>query len=121
MKIDRKKVFDKYKGHCAYCGEKITKEAFQVDHIHPKKRSHWNPDLNENRFENLNPSCRKCNLFKAAFDLEVFRREISYQVTRLKKNAQFMRALVFGQITIQESPIVFYFERFEGGSNESGF
>ena len=24
MKIDRQKVYDKYNGHCAYCGKAIT-------------------------------------------------------------------------------------------------
>lgn len=111
MKINREKVLNKYGGRCAYCGCEITLKNFQVDHIHPKCRSHFKPDLDENRFENLNPACRKCNKFKDAFLLEEFRREISCQVSRLlERNAQFNRALKYNQLKITESPIVFYFE-----------
>ena len=37
MKIDRQKVYDKYNGHCAYCGKPITIKDNQVDHILPKR------------------------------------------------------------------------------------
>lgn len=112
LKIDRQKVFDKYQGHCAYCGEDITIKNFQVDHIFPKCRSHMLPEFDENRIGNLNPSCRKCNNYKSGFLLEAFRREISLQVERLNKSAQFQRAVRFEQVVINEKPIVFYFERF---------
>lgn len=36
-KIDRKKVFDKYNGHCAYCGRQIEYKDMQVDHITSKR------------------------------------------------------------------------------------
>jgi uncharacterized protein (TIGR02646 family) len=105
----RKKVYDKYAGKCAYCGEEITLGNFQVDHIHPQHLS-FLEKLDNNRFENLNPSCRKCNNFKHGFTLEAFRKELQMQVARLKKSAQFCRALRYGQVQISESPIVFYFE-----------
>lgn len=38
MAISKKKrmiVYEKYDGHCAYCGEKIAYEDMQVDHFIP--------------------------------------------------------------------------------------
>ena len=32
-KTDRKKVLDKYGGHCAYCGCELTLKSMQIDHI----------------------------------------------------------------------------------------
>ena len=32
---ERKKVYEKYNGHCAYCGCEITLEVMQVDHLIP--------------------------------------------------------------------------------------
>lgn len=109
----RKRVFDKYEGKCAYCEEEITIGNFQVDHIHPKFLSHLEK-LDNDRFENLNPACGKCNNFKLSWTLEEFREQLQLQVTRLKKNSQFGRALRYKQVEITESPIVFYFERIEG-------
>lgn len=109
-KIDRKTVYDKYGGRCAYCGDSIEFKKFQVDHLHPKCRSHQKPDEDENRMDNLMPSCPKCNNHKHGFRLEEWRRELQSQVTRLKKNTQFQRALRCHQVLIIESPIVFYFE-----------
>lgn len=34
-KIDRKAVYAKYNGHCAYCGRKIEYKDMQVDHLIP--------------------------------------------------------------------------------------
>lgn len=109
-KEKRKSVFDKCKGHCAYCGCEITIKNFQVDHIWPQHLSHRHKDLDPDRLENLNPSCRKCNKFKTGMRLEEFRSELQLQVERLRKVSQFDRALRYGQVKITESPIVFYFE-----------
>jgi 5-methylcytosine-specific restriction endonuclease McrA len=83
----------------------------QVDHLHPKYLSHLEPNLDNNRHDNLMPACRKCNIHKHAMRLEMWRNELSLQITRLKKNTQFDRALRFKQLEIKEVPIVFYFER----------
>ncbi len=119
-KIDRQKIFNKYGGHCAYCGRKITIKSFQVDHIWPKQLSHWKKESDPNREENLNPSCRKCNLHKRGWRLDnpdfpsnSWRYELSQQIDRLRKNAQFDRALRFGQVIIAETPITFYYEKID--------
>jgi 5-methylcytosine-specific restriction endonuclease McrA len=122
MKIDREKVYRKYGGKCAYCGINIEKGDMQVDHIFPNKLKH---DLNSNYMrklyniiikniddiENLNPSCRKCNIHKHGMRLEVWRNELKRQVEMLRKNPQFDRALRFGLVEIIDIPVVFYFEK----------
>jgi len=109
--INRKALYDKFEGHCAYCGRKIDFREMQVDHYWPKCLSHHEPKLDKNRFDNLMPACAKCNNHKHGMRPEVWRDELGKQVSRLRTTAQFDRALRFGQIKITESPIVFYFEK----------
>ena len=112
MKINRRAVYEKYDGHCAYCGRAMEFGKMQVDHYWPQFLNHFKPGLEPDRFTNLMRSCAKCNNHKYGMRPEVWRSELGKQVARLRKNAQFDRALRFGQIEIQESPIVFYFERY---------
>ena len=115
MKVDREAIYNRFDGHCAYCGIEIDIKDMQVDHFWPQFLAHFQPDLDNNRPGNLMPSCRKCNNFKGGMRPEDFRNELALQVSRLRKNAQFDRALRFSQIEITESPIIFYFEVCEGG------
>lgn len=110
MKIDRQLIYQKFNGRCAYCGREITFKKMQVDHFWPKFLAHFQPGLDNNREENLMPSCAKCNNHKYGFRPEVWRNELQLQISRLKKNTQFDRALRFGQLQITEKPVVFYFE-----------
>ena len=110
MLLYRQEVFEKYNRRCAYCGRMLLYKQMQVDHLHPQFLSHFQPEKDKNRIENLMPSCQKCNNHKGAMRLEIWRSELQKQVSRLKKNAQFDRALRFEQIEITEKPIVFYFE-----------
>ena len=111
MKINRGEIHQKFGGRCAYCGREITIKQMQVDHFWPQSLSHHQPGLEKDREENLMPSCAKCNNHKHGFRPEVWRKEIELQITRLRKNTQFDRALRFGQLKITEKPVVFYFER----------
>jgi len=113
MKINRAAVYQKYNGHCAYCGREILFKQMQVDHFWPQFLSHLQSGLDNNAFENLMPSCQKCNNHKHGMKIELWRSELQKQVSRLRKNAQFDRALRFGQVKITENPIVFYFEKIE--------
>lgn len=104
MKINRQQVFDKYNGHCAYCGCEISNK-WQVDHIWPKS------DGGSNDISNLNPACCSCNNYKSTHDLEFFRKEIHKQVERLRRDKPtFRMAERFGQITCNQKPVIFYFE-----------
>ena len=41
-KADRQKIFDKFEGHCAYCGCKLEK-GWHVDELLPVRRGYkWN-------------------------------------------------------------------------------
>jgi 5-methylcytosine-specific restriction endonuclease McrA len=60
-KAMRQQVYEKYGGHCAYCGRQIEYKEMQVDHIEPQ-RLFWAYEKGyADRIENLNPSCRRCN------------------------------------------------------------
>ena len=77
MKIDREKVYRKYGGRCAYCGNEIEYKNMQVDHLVPQHLFDESQNLmgiEMNGFENLMPSCRRCNHYKRAHSLETFRR-----------------------------------------------
>ena len=70
MKVYRQKVYEKYNGHCAYCGKTIALKDMQVDHILPK-RNGGTDDI-----DNLNPSCRLCNHYKRAAGIKTFRNDL---------------------------------------------
>ena len=117
MLIDRKAVYDKYNGHCAYCGCELKK--MQVDHLIPQHLEVMETQNYRDRFENLMPSCQKCNIHKHGMRLETWRRELERQVSMLKKNTQFQRALRYGQIALTLKPVIFYFERFKNAKNKN--
>lgn len=110
----RIEIYNKFNGHCAYCGREIEYKQMQIDHYWPQSLSHFHPDTDNDREENLMPSCAKCNIHKGGMRPEMWRSELGRQVTRLKKNAQFDRAVRFGQLQITETPIIFYFECHKG-------
>jgi len=103
-------VYNKFNGRCAYCGREITYKQMQVDHYWPQFLKHHKVGVDNDHIDNLFPSCAKCNNHKHGMRAEMWRDELALQVKRLRKNAQFDRALRFGQVEIKESPIVFYFE-----------
>ena len=113
MKVDRKIVYDKYDGHCAYCGKEITIDEMQVDHIVPKRAfeigyEHGNPD----DIDNLNPSCRLCNHYKRAESIEHWRQYfLDRIIENLNKIYIFRVALRFGMIEIKGWDRKFYFEK----------
>ena len=105
----RIRVHDKYDGHCAYCGKSIEYIDMQVDHIDPH---HLNPKRND--FNNLNPSCRRCNHYKRALSLEDFRKIwLGKLHERLAKQYKVKVALDYGIITLKPFDGKFYFEKQE--------
>lgn len=126
----REKVYKKFKGCCAYCGDKILYRKMQVDHIVPQSnyehstynevvKDLWVPnflrhlDVNDvNHIDNLHPSCAKCNKFKDSFSLEKFREELGKQLERARKtSSNYRRALKYGQVKETPQPIIFHFEK----------
>lgn len=108
----RQAVYEKYGGHCAYCGRLIEYKNMQVDHFKPLRA--WSiEDSGTDDISNLMPSCRMCNHYKRANSLELFRRYI-YEIPRkLKENYIYKVGVVYGIIIENEIPIEFYFEKYE--------
>lgn len=115
MSFDKKAraiVHQKYDGHCAYCGKKISLSEMQVDHFKPLRA--WNEeDCGSNDLPNLMPSCRRCNHYKRAHTLDVFRQYIEEIPTKLKQDYIYKVALDYGLIEEHPRKIKFYFEREE--------
>ena len=106
MRVDRQKVYDKYNGHCAYCGKAITIKDMQVDHILSKRNG------GTNDIANLNPSCRLCNHYKRAYSIESFRDfALGGLIKRLMKIYIFRVALDYDMISINGWDNKFYFEK----------
>ena len=104
-KINRELVWIKYGKRCAYCGEVIKYKEMQIDHIHPKNKN-GNDDFN-----NLNPSCRKCNFYKGVFSVDEFRNNIDSLHERLTKIFIVKLALSFGILRLKKPSKLFYFEK----------
>ena len=117
--IFRKTVFDKYDGHCAYCGCRLGVK-FTIDHFIPKRRYKyrysWKSDLEvgSTSIENSMPCCQSCNSSKSDLTLDQFRERILDRVVRLNNlSGEYNIAKRFGLIAEVSNEVIFYFEKFE--------
>ena len=106
----RQHLFKKYDGHCAYCGKEITIKSMQIDHIKPVCFG------GDNEFQNLNPACKDCNLYKGACSIETFRLFTKQLInTKLeylfKSKTKLNVAVNFGAIQFKKWDGKFYFEK----------
>jgi len=108
-KAERMQIYDKYNGHCAYCGKAIGHKDMQVDHIDPQCR--YADKTVADRIENLNPSCRRCNHYKRAASLETFRKMLKTLHERTQKIYINKVAEDYGIIKMHVWDGLFYFER----------
>ena len=106
-------VFNKNKGHCAYCGCIIKRNKFVIDHINPLRRGETDKRLKgQNSVENYNPSCVSCNSSKNELSLDKWRHELSLKIMRLNRDSSQYRLMKrFGLIKETGSSVVFYFEK----------
>ena len=104
----REAVYNKYNGHCAYCGRLIEYKDMQVDHFIPKRNGE--KEMVDD-FENLMPACRACNHYKRAHDLETFRRYIEEIPDKLSDNYIYKIGVLFGLIEEKRQSVKFYFEK----------
>ncbi len=115
----REEVHKKYGECCAYCGIDLEYKDMQVDHIIAQKMfpivsRRQDLDYHVDHMCNLNPSCRVCNNFKHCLSIEGLRRELGKQIKRAKKySVNFRMAEKYGQLEINETPIIFHFESYE--------
>ncbi len=107
-KKTREVVYNKYGGHCAYCGREIAYKEMQVDHLIPKRNGEKET---VDDIENLMPSCRACNHYKRAHDLETFRKYIEEIPDKLSNNYIYKIGILFGLVKEERSNIKFYFEK----------
>lgn len=68
----RAAIYEKSNGRCFYCGAKLSYEigldnTMHIDHITPRAKG------GRNNIENLNPSCKLCNLSKGKKNLDEYR------------------------------------------------
>lgn len=52
-------IYNRYNGHCAYCGQHMKQKNMTVDHYVPQSKG------GGNNIENLMPCCSRCNAIKA--------------------------------------------------------
>lgn len=127
-KIDREKLKQKYCGRCAYCGAQLG-SRWHADHLDPVERS-WEYYKKPNgmlgtrttgmtkpendRLDNLMPSCVKCNNDKLNLTLEDWRRWIKGRIQTLNEDpryASYQKAKRFGLVVETDIDVVFYFEK----------
>ncbi len=102
----REQVYQKFDGHCAYCGCELAYKDMQVDHVISVYGKNGSNDI-----DNLMPACRMCNFYKSIFSLEDFRKNLESLHERLRKPFIYRLALKYGLITEHKDKIVFYFEK----------
>ena len=118
MKIDRKAVYDKYGGRCAYCGREITMKSMQVDHRLPKSIYEAPATMglidgldSIDDFDNLMPSCRRCNQYKSTMSVEAFRKQIETIPQKLgKREFIYKVGIDYGFYDDKPRKVTFYFE-----------
>ena len=112
----REAVYNKYNGHCAYCGEEIPVKGWQLDHLIPIQREHFSRYTEEQIecFENYMPTCPKCNHYKRDHSLETFRRYIEEIPQKLERDNYIYRiGKKYNLIEEHPRKIKFYFEKVE--------
>ena len=103
----RRKVYEMYGGHCAYCGREIDIKEMQVDHVQSVYLG------GEDELSNYHPACRSCNFYKSTMSVEGLREQLGLIVGRLEKLLTFRLALAHGLIRLTGRPVKFYFEEYE--------
>lgn len=136
-KKQRSELREMFGGKCAYCGCELPEKGWHADHVQAVIRKlefsgrqpngmrkivatgeHFRPE--NDTHENLFPACAPCNLFKASFDLECFREQITQQAERARLySVNFRTAERFGQVQLTASPIVFWFEKYSEKTHEN--
>ena len=102
----REFIYNKTNGHCAYCGCELEYKDMQADHVEPFILG------GSDELDNFLPSCRSCNHYKSTFGLEDFRMWMQTLPDRmLRDSVNFRNLHRFGIISIDRSPVKFYFER----------
>ena len=110
-KEERLAVFNKFVGRCAYCGEEIKLNGFEVDHVEALRR---NDDYGgSDDLENKYPACLPCNRGKGTFTIEGYRKKLQNMIISLNRDSATYRAAKrHGLVKETNAVVQFYFERF---------
>lgn len=107
-KAERRIIFEKCNGHCAYCGCELQYKDMQVDHVIPLNGY---KEQGKDVLENMLPSCRSCNHYKSAVPLEYFRKAVeNFPVVLMRDSVTYKNAVRFGLVCPNPHPVKFYFE-----------
>ena len=119
----RERIYQKYDGHCAYCGCKQQK-GWHIEHVKPIKRvpkrfqyGVWEDIEMEqpenNTFANMVPACPSCNINKHSMSVEEFRTAIHDYMKHLNNiSTQYKIAKRFGLVNETGIKVKFYYEQF---------
>ncbi len=125
-KKERDIIYNKFNGHCAYCGCELQK-GWHVDELLPVRRNmKWNADktryIHDGTYEhperlnidNQMPSCPSCNINKHSMSLESFRNLIAGFMKHLNEiNTQYKIAKRYGLVKETQIKVTFYFEKYQ--------
>ena len=104
---ERRAVYDKLGGRCAYCGCDLAYEDMQVDHFLPIRGGE-----DRDKLGNMLPACRSCNHYKRGNTLEGWRKMLEATPETLERDCYtYRQAVRFGTVTPTPKKIIFYFER----------
>jgi 5-methylcytosine-specific restriction endonuclease McrA len=133
-------------GRCAYCGENLA-DKWHADHVEPIEREtefvlsvtgygyettsagytksratgRLRKPQNE-RIDNLFPACVRCNILKSNADVEGFRTMLTYfaeSIPRIAGYSHVHHLMRFGKITIDPTPVIFWFEKYRAQRTEA--
>jgi len=113
---EKEAVYNKYNGHCAYCGKELGRLAnLRVDHATPigKDSSFGFLQSKLNSIDNLMPACNHCNIYKGQLNIEDFRFKMFRLHKVIKSIFAVKIAIDFGIITLPDWSGKFYFEKVE--------
>lgn len=121
-------------GFCAYCGIALTGK-WHADHVEAVVRIPGSkdegvpwlgiPDVivkprmlrpHNDHKDNFFPACVRCNILKAAANVEGFRSMLAYFAQSIPKLAGYSHVhhlMRFGKLSIDAEPVVFYFEKYQ--------
>ena len=105
---ERRAVYAKTNGRCAYCGRKMTFGEMAVDHV-VSLHNRGADDLS-----NMVPACRACNYYKRGSNPDGFRRKLKRAFAKDVKCA-FVEEL---ERSYDGWDGVFYFERRQGDNDD---
>ena len=116
----RQIVYDKYNGHCAYCGCKLEYKDMQIDHIESVFKAEYNREEADDSLNNYNPACRACNFYKSTWPLENFRDNIQHMlIGKLRRDFNYKMLVKYGMIREDFKPVRFYFEEMDDVNTNS--